>query len=95
MKVKVEPGQTIYDILLQEYGSLDALELLLKDNPRLNNLEVPSLPPGMEIEISGKPLNASVVNHYRENGIKPASGDPQDFMEIDFNTEDFDNEDFN
>lgn len=37
-KVKLRPGQSYFDIAIQEYGALDAIALLLDDNPDITAL---------------------------------------------------------
>lgn len=36
-KISVEPNQTVYDLAAQHYGTLEAVEEILRNNPDLEN----------------------------------------------------------
>lgn len=69
--ITVRNGQTIYDIAIQEYGSIDGTRLLLADNPTLGYSSV--LQAGSLLKIKSKPLNKSVVSFYESQDYQPAS----------------------
>lgn len=70
MKITVGQGQTIYDIAIQEYGSIDGVDLLLKDNPSLDMATM--LAPGSILHIKSEPIDKAIVDHYKINDIRPA-----------------------
>lgn len=72
-KKPVEVGQDIYDLCTQEYGSLNALFLLLADNPSLDLKR--KLIPGelvkFRIEVPSEiKLNKNLADYYRTNTIR-------------------------
>lgn len=70
-KVKVENNQTIWDIALRHYGSIDGAFKILQDNPALD-LDV-DLVQGTLVNINQAPLNKDVVNYLIEKGVNPAT----------------------
>lgn len=69
--VTVNSRQTLYDIALQEFGSVEGVTRLVADNPGVNLVTPPE--PGAKLVVSGDVLNRDVYEHYRVNGIKPVS----------------------
>lgn len=72
-KKKVEIGQDIFDLCIQEYGGLNALFLLLADNPQLDLVR--KLIPGEEVKLRVEvpqdiPLNKNQMDYFREKDIK-------------------------
>lgn len=72
-KKRVEDGQDIFDLCLQEYGGLNALFLLLADNPQLNLVR--QLTPGEQINLrvevpANVPLNKNQMDYFRANNIR-------------------------
>jgi hypothetical protein len=69
-KVKVLPGQTLLDVVLQEKGSLQGLNDILK----ANNLNAgDEVVPGTEITITGEPSDREAYRYITRNNIKPAT----------------------
>lgn len=70
MKIRVENRQSLLDICIQEFGSLDQLiELAL-----VNKLSITEdLYPGQILTIPEVSKNEIIVNYYRINKIKPAT----------------------
>ena len=69
----VELGQGCYDLSLQEYGSMEAVFMLLEDNPALDLLD--NIEPGTVVKIRHNPPNdvipdLQVMNWFRENEIR-------------------------
>jgi len=70
-RIIVKPNQTIWDIALQEHGSIEGVFNVLAANPELNlsdNLD--------ESEISiveNQVINAPVQEYFKAHGIYPAS----------------------
>jgi hypothetical protein len=59
------PGQTIFDIALQEYGSMEGVEVLMADN--FGEL----FPDESDIVITQEPINIPFYNLFQK--IKPTS----------------------
>lgn len=71
-KVRVGNNQSIYDIAVQEYGSLDAVSFLMSDN----HIGVTGkLVPGTLLMVRDTPLDAVTVRQLRARGVSPAAGD--------------------
>lgn len=92
--IEVQHGQSIWDIALQEYGSVEAVFTLISDNPDvLTDLDV-DLMPGQKLLIKGEPVNRDVVNFYTAEGVKPSGASTQGVdLQGDFN-DDY-NDDYN
>ncbi len=73
-KVTVKQNQNIYDIAAREYGSLDAVGLILLDNAAQLTPVTP-LVPGMMLNIRDTPLDAVRQRQIAARNIEPASGD--------------------
>ena len=70
--VKVLDGQTIWDIAIQEYGSIEAIFQLMQDNSSLS-LAVP-LVGGVLLKLNGIPVNKPVADYFQANHLYPVSG---------------------
>lgn len=70
-RIKVQNNQTVWDIALQEYGSIDGAWILLRENPSID-LDV-DLIPGTLLLINSGPLNIDVVNYLKEKAVIPAT----------------------
>ena len=65
-------NQSVFDIALQAYGSIEGVFELLKANA---GLELDShIAPGTVLQVTGEPVNKDVVDYYKKNNIKPATG---------------------
>ena len=74
--VIVQPGQVLEDIALQEYGSVDGVELLVKANrAALSEGFSALLEPGMELVVPGEPIDLPMYTTLRALAIIPAAGD--------------------
>jgi hypothetical protein len=76
-KYTVQYGQTMLDIAVQEYGHVDGVFLLIKDNPNYSITDVPV--PGEELLIRDEAPqlsedNRRIAAEYKEQGITVASG---------------------
>lgn len=87
-QVVVQDRQTIYDIAIQEYGSVMGLALLFKDNPSINGFTA-TLATGSIVVIKSAPIDEKAVKYYVQNDIKPVSLTGNDFNPSDFNESDF------
>ncbi len=70
-KVVVIQDQTLFDIAIQEYGSVEGVIQLAVDND-ISITEV--LSPGMALDISVEPIDVDIVSYYKAHGLKPATG---------------------
>jgi hypothetical protein len=60
--VAVSPGQNIFDIAVQEYGSIEGI----KNMRELNGFSfTPDVTPGDKIIVSGDPVNKNVTQHLK------------------------------
>lgn len=93
-KVTVKSGQSIFDIALQEYGSVEGVYNLMQDNPaRIPSLDVDLLP-GDVLLIGSDPVQKDVTDYYTRNSVFPATrSEEESDLFGDFNN-DF-NDDFN
>jgi len=64
--------QTAFDIALQEWGSIEGVFELLVANPGLS-LDS-NIPAGTVLRIEGTVISQPVVDFYKKNDIKPATG---------------------
>ena len=65
-------NQTVYDLALQLYGSVDQVFTLLDDNDNLTNVHSTAV--GQDVEYEEQTLG--LTNHYRDNNINLVSGFP-------------------
>ena len=66
---KIEEGQTIWDIAVQEYGDVTMAWTIVKDNDnQLADLNA-SIVPGTELKIRKEPVvnDRDLMNHFRIN----------------------------
>lgn len=67
MKVKVNDGQTLADISIQEYGSLEAAMELA----RSNGMSITDIPvPGSELQLQD---DKTMADYCKVNGVSPAT----------------------
>ena len=67
-----ENGQTIFDIAMQEMGSIEGVFDILENNAFLR-LDM-AIAAGTRVLVPDKVINSGVVDYYTRNNIKPASG---------------------
>lgn len=71
--VQILDRQTIWDIAIQEYGSVDGVFKLMNDNPE----KVPSLDanliPGDFLKILSGPTDNVNLDYYRKNNLHPVT----------------------
>ncbi len=60
--------QTIWDIALQYFGSLESVFHIIESNRHIDNLATP-LKPGMQIVLPDVVLDKQVVDYYSARGI--------------------------
>lgn len=72
-KVKVISNQNLLDIALQEYGSVEGvINLVVANNRSITD----DLFAGDELIIDADPVDQLMLDFYRKNQIKPATGVP-------------------
>ena len=73
MEVKARAGQTLADIAIQEYGTLEAAMELA----RVNGLSLTDIPvPGSGIQLPDKVFDRAMARHCKEAGVSPATQHP-------------------
>ena len=65
MKTVVQAGQTLLDIAVQEYGTIEAVFMLAKA----------TLQAGQEIEIPEKVYNSELADYCQRNSVCPATSE--------------------
>ncbi len=70
-KATLKPSQNMFDMAIQEYGTMEGVFILAKDN--MQSL-TEDLEPGTNLKIRTEPLNQAVVNFYQFRKLKPATG---------------------
>jgi len=78
--VKILPKQTLFDIAVQECGSIEAVFEIA----RTNNLSITAELPAGTIIILPEVYNRTVKKVYQDNGYKPASISDTNFGGIGF-----------
>lgn len=72
MKTVVQAGQTLLDIAVQEYGTIEAVFMLAK----ANDMSITdSLQAGQEIEIPEKVYNSELADYCQRNSVCPATSE--------------------
>ena len=72
MKTVVQAGQTLLDIAVQEYGTIEAVFMLAK----ANDMSITdSLQAGQQIEIPEKVYNSELADYCRRNSVCPATSE--------------------
>jgi len=89
--VEVQNNQSIWDLALQHYGSMDAVAVLLADNPWMNFND--NIAAGSKVKISGVVMDLNVTEFLKKKGLVPATAvyDPAVNTVSDFNN-DFNND---
>ncbi len=72
-RTTVIEGQTIWDITLQQYGSVEGIFELLDANTQLDSINANILP-GMQLVTSGEKLDTDVAGYYQNNHVIVVSG---------------------
>ena len=80
-KITIQPGQTLFDLAIQYYGSLGAVSLIMADNPHLaditgrdlNSLEIVIRDPIPALDITNK----QVAEGFAQSVLKPATLYPE------------------
>jgi hypothetical protein len=73
MRIKVLGGQTLFDVAIRYYGSIEGVKDLLRRNPnKIDSLEI-ELDAGVELEI-GDPIVNEVVEQFERLSVQPSTG---------------------
>lgn len=71
MKIKVQTGQTLFDVALEYYGNIEGVALIFNDNP---NISFDSVSEGDELNIrDDEPLDKPVVDYYKKRNYMPVT----------------------
>lgn len=92
--VVVRDRQTIFDIAIQVYGSIEGVFDLIKDNPTKLSSVTDVIPAGTLLETNRAFREADTVNYYVTNKLLPANGEPPAVVlpPIDIDNGDFNND---
>ena len=71
-KVATHQDQSVFDIAVQEYGSVEAVFDVLKANPGMRLDSIPSS--GTILALEGDVIRQDIVDYYSKYNIKPATG---------------------
>lgn len=69
----VLPMQTTLDIAIREYGSVEGVFDVLRDNPQLVGIGA-DLQPGQLLKVLGAPIDVDVVEFFRQRDARPVTG---------------------
>ena len=72
-KIITKQGQSLFDIALQAYGSIEGVFGLLADNPTKLVAVTDCPTPGTELKVTGVASNKYVVAEYSDYNIIPAT----------------------
>jgi hypothetical protein len=98
--------QTIFDLAIQKYGSVEAVFQLLEDDPSVNEIVeidgvqyemglMSNLTPGQIVKIKSGAIDSNILEHYKRNNLIPISSIVFDYVPLDSVTPDFNQFDFN
>ena len=79
-KIYAKPNQTLWDISLEQFGSIEAVFELLVNNEQIDSVNY-NIETAEEINISNKEFDVDVLNFYKTRGIHPASNYVQEDSE--------------
>lgn len=86
MKITVRDGQTLSDIAIQQYGSLEAVTLIAE----ANNIGITdTLQPGQQLEIPQKEYNKEVRRYCANHDVTPATENRNGEIKLRIHTEQF------
>lgn len=85
----IENEQNTRDIALQEYGSIEGLFDLMKDNPEVIKSLNTKLVPGTRLKISSAKKNKEIADYFAKKNYKVTTGNKH--LRGDFN-KDFNND---
>lgn len=72
-RIKVQLGQTLFDVALQHYGSLEGIKDLMRKNPTVVTSFEVELEGGQGLEV-GEVIDQDVVDFLNERRSVPATG---------------------
>jgi len=83
--------QSIFDIAIQQYGSVEGVVQLMDDNTNLTFNS--NIIPGQNLIVSDEAIDVDIVNYFRKKQLKVATKGNK--VGGDFDENDFDENDFN
>jgi hypothetical protein len=72
IKLIVADGQDVFDIAIERYGTISAVPLVLEENAELVGYNTAPVA-GSELVAAYSPLNAVVVQFFKDKRLKPAN----------------------
>jgi hypothetical protein len=75
-EVRVVRGQSLFDLAIQEYGSVEEVYRLLDDNPEVITVDA-ELMPGSILKVQERPQleDERTMNYFRTRNLKVATGE--------------------
>ncbi len=68
-------GQTLWDLAIQCYGSVEGVFALIQDNAdQLTSLD-DELTPGQVLRVRTAPVDRDMATYYKDNDLHPVSGE--------------------
>lgn len=75
VRVDIMRGQTIWDIAIQKYGSVEAVFALIDDNADQLDSVNDDLVPGQSLRVVAPPVDRDMATYYEDNDLHPVSGE--------------------
>lgn len=72
MKTVVQAGQSLFDVAIQEYGTVEAVMLLAKSN---NRSMTDALTAGQVLEVPNQVYDRKMGDYCKNNGVCPATAE--------------------
>ncbi len=69
-RIIVQDRQSIWDVTLREYGSVEGVFQFLADNPNANLGFVSQPVPGTKVKVISEPVDKNVVDSFQHSGIR-------------------------
>lgn len=69
--------QSVFDLALQAYGSIEGAFDIVKDNASLLPTVTSEATAGKKIKVNGLPISKDVIDYYQKNQINPVSFTPE------------------
>jgi hypothetical protein len=82
--IMISEGQNLFDLALQQYGSIEGIFWIIEDNITVVNSIDASLVAGMVLNIRDAVIDSEVINYYERNKTQVNTGDPAGDEGIEF-----------
>lgn len=92
-KLVVIEQQSMLDVAIQQYGSVEGMVNLINDNTDLGLTLNSNLTPGLKLNITNDAVDVDIVNYFKRKQLLIATKGTQ--VAGDFDANDFDENEFN